>query len=316
MKEMDNTVKGFLEAINPFGREDENIPTFLFLIRKILAFIVIYFGCMLIAEPIVIIIHYAMGYDVLHGEMLSLTAMTLMKYYGYIVHIGLILLYCKIFESRSPKTLGFNKRIVGYLKGMLVAVVLLSSCLGLGLLTGSVKYNGIFEVIDYKLIFAFMLGFIIQSAMEEAMCRGFLMTSLSKKLPITLAIFVSSLAFAWPHFSSLFKADLAYCIIGVTNLLLMSAIFSLFMINDRNIYVACGLHFFWNFILLNICGLNLSGKDGGTDAVFNLSTNGNSILNGGQYGIEASILTTFVLLVCALLLVYQFMKLNIKKIEF
>lgn len=311
-----SAVKNFIKGINPFSMKDENVPTFFFLIRKILSFIVLYFGCMLIAEPIIIIIHYAMGYDVLHGEMLSPTAMTLMKYYGYIIHIGVIILFCKIFERRSLKTLGFNKKIIGYLKGMLVAVVLLAMCLGLSFLTGSIKYNGIFEVVDYKLILAFMGGFIIQSAMEEVMCRGFLMTSLAKRVPIIIAIFISSLAFAWPHFSSLFKADLIYCIIGVINLLLVSAIFALYMINDGNIYIACGLHFFWNFILLNICGLNLSGKDGETAAIFNLSTNGNSILNGGQYGIEASILTTLVLTTCAVLLAYKFKKQDVRKIEF
>ncbi|MBU5436523.1 CPBP family intramembrane metalloprotease [Tissierella sp. MSJ-40] len=314
-----NTIKVFFKGINPFSRNDENVSVILFVIRKILAFIFVYFASMFIAEAIAIIIHFAMGYNVLKGEMLSMQAMTLMKYYGYIIHIGVIFLYCKIFERRSPKTLGFNKKVTIYLKGILVAVLLLTVCIGLSLLTGAIKYNGIFKSIDFPIILAFMGGFIVQGAMEETMCRGFFMTSLSKKVVIPIAIFISSIAFAWPHFSSLFQADLIYCIIGLANLLLVSAVFALYIINDGNIYVACGLHSFWNFISLNVCRLNLSGisgTDGQSTAIFNLSVNGSCILNGGQYGIESSILTTLVLTICTVLLTLKFKKKGIKKIEF
>ena len=49
------------------------------------------------------------------------------------------------------------------------------------------------------------------------------------------------------------------------------------------------------FILYNIFGLNLSGNDEMTAAVFDMRSVGSNILNGGIYGIEASTVTAIVL---------------------
>ena len=46
-------------------------------------------------------------------------------------------------------------------------------------------------------------------------------------------------------------------------------------------------------------GLNLSGNDDTVTAIFDVRTAGSSILNGAEYGIEASIITTAVLALAA-----------------
>ena len=67
---------------------------------------------------------------------------------------------------------------------------------------------------------------------------------------------------------------------------------------------ACGLHSIWNFILFSILGLNLSGKDETTEAIFDLQSVGENILNGVEYDIEASIITAVVLAADAALIWY------------
>jgi len=57
------------------------------------------------------------------------------------------------------------------------------------------------------------------------------------------------------------------------------------------------MHSGWNYILFNILGLNLSGNDELTAAVFDMRSAGENILNGGKYGIEASAITAIVLAV-------------------
>lgn len=64
------------------------------------------------------------------------------------------------------------------------------------------------------------------------------MTSLSEKVSIPVDILISSLAFAAPHFSSLLAGDFIYSFVGIINLLLVSTIFSLFIINGKNIWTA------------------------------------------------------------------------------
>lgn len=63
------------------------------------------------------------------------------------------------------------------------------------------------------------------------------------------------------------------------------------------------MHSFWNFFLFNIFGLNLSGSEKKVTAIFDFSTNNENILCGGTYGIEASIITTAVLVVCTVFLI-------------
>lgn len=106
-----------------------------------------------------------------------------------------------------------------------------------------------------------LLGFIIQSAAEETMSRGFLLQTLLKKTSVPVAILVSSTMFSLPHFLSLFETETKYAVIGVINLYLISIIFSLLMILRSNIWIACGLHGIWNFVLYGIMGLSLSGSE-------------------------------------------------------
>ncbi len=308
-------MKKILEMISPFNAK-EDMPIALFILKKLLAFFLIFFVSMILAEGVVIIAHYIMGYNVLQGEMLSIEAMTLMKYYGYAMFMMITMLYCKYIEKRSIKSMGFNDKILGYLEGILVGIALLTVSIGIIMLTGNITYNGVLENIDYLTIIAFSGAFIIQGAMEETLCRGFLMTSLSKRISIPFAILISSLAFAAPHFSSLFAGDFIYSFVGFINLLLVSTIFSLLIINGKNIWIACGMHSFWNFCLFNIFGLNLSGTNKKATAIFDFSTNSENILNGGTYGIEASIITTAVLIVSTVFLIKKYRKNKVQSIEF
>lgn len=120
---------------------------------------------------------------------------------------------------------------------------------------------------------------------------------------------MSTLAFIIPHFSSLLEGELIYSCIGIVNPILISVIFSLLIMNKKTIWMACGMHSFWNFCLFNIFGLNLSGTQHSI-AVFNFSVGEKSILNGGIYGIEASIITTVVLIVYAVILILKYRKIE------
>lgn len=127
----------------------------------------------------------------IQGEMLSTQAMTLMKYYGYAVFMIVVMLYCKVIEKRPIKSMGFNGKLLGDLKGILVGIFLLTASIGIITLTGSISYNGFLENPDFPIILAFLGAFIVQGAMEETLCRGFLMTSISIKVSIPIAIIIS-----------------------------------------------------------------------------------------------------------------------------
>ena len=74
------------------------------------------------------------------------------------------------------------------------------------------------------------------------------------------------------------------------DLVLILLSFSFLTLRFESIWAACGLHSIWDFILYNILGFNLSGKDEMTAAVFDMRSVGSNILNEGKYGIEASVM--------------------------
>jgi hypothetical protein len=65
----------------------------------------------------------------------------------------------------------------------------------------------------------------------------------------------------------------------------------------------------WNFCLCCVLGLNLSGSEGASTALINIRSVGNNLLNGGNYGIEASIIADIVIAAAAVLL-WQIYKKN------
>lgn len=296
-------MKQFLKNISPFNNRTE-MPTLLFVVKKILAFWLCYIAGLFIAEGAIIILHFALGKNMLVGDVFDPQTITLIMYYGYIVMAGVALLYWKLIEKKPLSEMGLTKRFGNYLIGILAGVLLLAVSVAAIVFTGSIKYHGIYNNADILMILLLFGGFIIQGATEEILCRGIVLHTLKEKTSVAVAVNVSTVLFIMPHCSSLFEQGVVYGILGVCNLALISTIFSLLTIRFKSIWAACGLHSFWNAILYSVLGLNLSGNDETVTAIFNMQSVGKNIWNGGEYGIEASIITTVVLAIAAAIIWY------------
>ena len=286
--------KGIIYNLNPFNNET-NMSSAEYIIKKLLAFILIYVFSAVLGEGVIIGILYGMGYDPSHGIMPAGEISELLLYYGFLVFSLVTLLYCRFVEKKNIKFVGFSGNPIEYLAGALVATILLFIILGIGCLCGSISFCGFSTNVNIKSILLWILAFGIQGATEEIMCRGFLLNSLKNRISIPLAILISSTAFVFPHLSSLIEADFVYAVIGIINLYLVSITFSILVLWRCNIWIACGLHSAWNFILYVIMGLSLSGSESVLKGVVLFSVKDTSILNGADYGIEASVITTVVL---------------------
>ncbi len=286
--------KGIIYNLNPFNNET-NMSSAEYIIKKLLAFILIYVFSAVLGEGIIIGILYGMGYDPLHGIMPVGEISELLRYYGFLVFSLVTLLYCRFVEKKNIKSIGVSGNPIEYLGGAVIATILLFIILGVGCLCGSISFCGFNTNVNIKSILLWVLAFGIQGATEEIMCRGFLLNSLKNRISIPLAILISSTAFVFPHLSSLIEADLVYAVVGIINLYLVSTIFSIFVLWRSNIWIVCGLHSAWNFILYVIMGLSLSGSESVSSGVVLFCVKDASILNGAEYGIEASVITTVVL---------------------
>ena len=164
---------------------------------------------------------------------------------------------------------------------------------------GAIKFNGINNNINWLFFALYLFGYLIQSFMEELICRGYLLHRLKERIPLVLAITISVLFFSIGHFNKMFDNGLLIGLIGIINLLLISLIFVIITLKNKNIYVATGFHFIWNFALFNIIGLNLSGLEI-TNSIFKMEAV-NKFLTGYSYGIESSFITTIILIIILLL---------------
>lgn len=273
----------------------------LYVVKVILIFWVFKFASELVCEGIVLAIHFACGMNPLEGEIFDGKTITLISYFGYGIMIGIIFLLWKLFQKKTPAELGFTKPARSYFAGAAAGAVLVMITVALTVLAGAIRYNGVFENIDVAMVVLMFGGFVFQGAMEEVLCRGVVQQLLQKK-SVPAAVGVSAALFAIPHILNMDFSAPAIAVTTIINLFLISLIFSLLTIRFRSIWAACGMHTVWNYILYNILGLNLSGNDEITASVFNMSSVGENILNGGVYGIEASIITTAVLGVAVTLL--------------
>ena len=284
----------FIKNISPFNNRTE-MPKILYVIKVILFFWLCKFGSEVVGEVIVIGVHFACGKNPLEGEMFDAQTITLMTYFGYAFIIGAIVLFWKLFQKKTIKDLGFKGKPVSYLTGALIGAALVVISTVVVALTGAIKFNGVFANIDTPMVALMLICFVLQGAMEEILCRGIVHQLLIKKTSVPVTIGVSAALFTIPHLSGMSEGSPEIVAVAIANLILISVIFSLLTLRFKSIWAACGLHSIWNYILYSILGLNLSGIDGTVASVFDMTSVGSNILNGGEYGIEASIITTMVL---------------------
>ncbi|MBR6151447.1 MAG: CPBP family intramembrane metalloprotease [Lachnospiraceae bacterium] len=293
-------MKTIILNLLPFNNRTE-MSKLEYVIKKILAFVLIYFMSAVLGEAVIIGLLSAMGYDPLHGDvpggeasLLSQFVMNLFSLFGFAIFILVTLLYCRIIEKRSAKEI-FGKKPLDYLTGSLIAVTLLAVIVSFCLVTGSMTFEGLGTNIQLPMLLLLLVGYMLQSAAEEVMCRGFLMGALKGKVPTWLAVLVSSTAFAFPHLPSIMEMESKYIVVAILNLYLVAILFSLLVLRRGNLWIACGLHFAWNYVLGGIMGLTVSGGDGAAFGLFLFKVENGTLLNGGTYGIEASVITTVVL---------------------
>ena len=289
-----NKVKQFIKNVSPLNNSTD-MPAVLYIIKVVIIFWFVKFGSELIGEGVVLGALFACGKNPLQGEMFDPNTMMLIMYFGYGLLIGIMILYWKLFQKKTLAQLGFTGKPGTYFIGAIAGAVLIAVSVASVMLTGALTYNGVFSNIDVTFIVLMLGGFICQGAMEEVLCRGIVLQLLKDKVPVPVAVGVSTVLFTIPHLSNMEEASADIVVFAIVDLVLISLIFSLLTLRFKSIWAACGLHSVWNFILFNILGLNLSGNDTMTAAVFDVRSVGSNVLNGGTYGIEASAVTAIVL---------------------
>ena len=300
-------IKTTIRNLSPFNAR-QDMPASQFILKKLLAFFLIYLVAAVAGEAIIIGALCAMGYDPLNGVMPTGFLAGLLPNYGMILFIAVAVFYCKKIEKFGFKKMGFCSRVFDYILGGVLAIILLAAVTCVCCVWGVLTFEGVAASFDPVCLLALLGSFVIQSMAEEVLARGFLYNALRRKTGFMVAALISSAGFMLPHLPSMLDGDAMFVVVGVVNLFLVSMVFTLLYVLRSNIYIVGGLHCIWNFVLGGVMGLNLSGGSGSENAVLNFSVGGENLLTGGAYGLEASVVTTAVLSVAMIILVKCYQK--------
>ena len=213
---------------------------------------------------------------------------------GFMIIAAIV--YCKAFEKRPISSLGFSKRgfVIEYLAGAVVGLVMISIPILICYVTGALTVS-VSESVDIPTVLLFLLAFMLQGMGEEALFRGYLLTSVARRHHIWVAIIFSSLMFAAFH-----SGNAAFGFIPFLNITLFGIFASVLMLKRGNIWTVGAIHSLWNFAQGNVFGLNVSGNPRFTSILTSFQGEVGAILSGGDFGPEGGLGVTVVLLVAIL----------------
>ncbi|MEF9958754.1 MAG: type II CAAX endopeptidase family protein [Niameybacter sp.] len=236
----------------------------------------------------------------LFGTTETAISMIYLQYMQYAISFavagGSILLYVALVEKRRVETVGFFKQgcVGSYLKGMaiailgLVAIVSILQFQGEITLIASIPQLGKEGLIVGVLI---LTAWIIQGAAEEVLVRGYMLQSIATKYGLYKGIIFSSIVFALLHLG-----NSGVTAISLINILLCGLMLALLVLKEENLWAACGFHTAWNLFQGNVFGISVSGNVLDV-SLFKTEMSIPTLWNGGAFGIEGSLLTTFFMLI-------------------
>ncbi|PAB61063.1 CPBP family intramembrane glutamic endopeptidase [Anaeromicrobium sediminis] len=209
-----------------------------------------------------------------------------------------VFFWVKFIEKRKISTLGFYKRnaFKNYMRGFFIGLILFSIVTFILLVTGNAildkNFHGKVGVAAIGSVLLVLPAWVVQSATEEILTRGWLMNIIGARYSAGLGLIVSSMLFSLAHF---FNPNVN--MIALMNIVLVGLLFGLYVIKYKELWGACGIHASWNWAQGNIYGFEVSGNQVDTGTLFKLESVGSNWITGGSFGPEAGIVSTLILMV-------------------
>lgn len=208
------------------------------------------------------------------------------------------LFYCVKFQKRSPASMGLRKGGAGeYLLGLLAGLLLAGAVVAVGAAAGGYKLSADGPATDQTVLCALAFGgCVIQGASMELLFRGYFAPSLGVRAPVPVALAVSAFASAMVE-----SGGSLFSMLGL-NRLLLALLLGIWVLKRGNLWGACAIHAAWSFVGSVLFGFAPAGEHGGIRLLDMDVDAFRPLLTGGDFGPEASICATVVLLAALALL--------------
>lgn len=151
-----------------------------------------------------------------------------------------------------------------------------------------IKLEGI-SIISISFLTGLLLDFTT-AIVEEILIRGYITGLLNQYNKIYISLLIPSILFAALH---LFNDN--FNLLGALNTFLAGVLFTYMTYKTGSLWCAIGFHTFWNWSLINLFNLPVSGYNSKA-GIFNFSIYKKSVLGTLPYGPEGGILCTFIII--------------------
>lgn len=209
---------------------------------------------------------------------------------GFLLIVGTCAVYAayvRLIERRSVTELGTRGALQEFGRGLLTGAALF--CLVMLILWGMhvLRIGGVnsWYAVIYPLIAALTAGFT-----EEILMRGVLFRIIEESLGSWLALAISAATFGLLHAFNPGASLMSTAAIALEAGILLAAVY----MYTRRLWMVIGLHAGWNFAEGGLFGASVSG--GGAHGLFSSQFQGASLLTGGKFGPEASVVAVLVCL--------------------
>ncbi|WP_316758797.1 type II CAAX endopeptidase family protein [Pedobacter aquatilis] len=196
-----------------------------------------------------------------------------------------------------------NNLLPGFLKGTGIGLALILACTGLMFINGNVDF--FYTKFEVSSILSYLMFFIFVGISEEFVFRTFPLVVFAERYKIWVSIFLNGLLFGLIHIS-----NPNFSVFAMINITLCGIVFALITLQKRNIWWSVGMHFGWNFCQGTLLGFKVSGID--APGLVVSRPVGNATFSGGNFGIEGSVICTFILV---LYLVWLIRKQKVEPVE-
>ncbi|WP_168929331.1 CPBP family intramembrane glutamic endopeptidase [Nocardioides sp. GY 10113] len=222
-----------------------------------------------------------------------------------------LFLWLRLFERRPFASVGLRGRgpsrlAMGFAGGIGIFIVPVLVLWGTGQLssTGSAHTeSGVSALLPILLLIPV---WIVQGSTEEIVTRGYLLQNNATQLPGWLAVVLVSVGFGVVH--------LEFSPIPLLTIIVVSLAFVLIALADGSLWLVCGLHAGWNFAQGNVFGIPVSGVPRDVSLLtFGPAAGSNDLLTGGEFGVEASLLSLVVWALIALLAFPRFRRAQLQR---
>ncbi|MCK7637749.1 CPBP family intramembrane glutamic endopeptidase [Corynebacterium pygosceleis] len=207
---------------------------------------------------------------------------------GRIVAVLLcVLLLTKLFRLTLPD-LGMvrENRFGTWLTGAGFGFAAVTVVYLLNVIFGALDVSFTLKASELWVLLLAAVFFAFQGFFEELLFRFFIIPAYAARITVAGAIGLSSILFAFIHINN---PNLT--VFGMVNLVLYGVVFGTMYWRTGNAWFVAGWHSGWNFVLSMLYGSHVSGN-ALPGSVLSSAPSGSELLNGGEFGLEGSVLST------------------------